>query len=208
VTFDVDKTLMLSFFLMVTAVHGFSPSLLVPIQSLESRSKYSRAAWSLGSTRTDDILAKHASTITELKTHAAQDFDDVQLLRFAVAFEDDVDAAVAALKEADAWRKGEGKGIAEAAAAAVEAATAGGSWDNEEIFSRAPHGTKISPYISPTGSQFVTLISRDGQSGVPYLVKVVRAAGIDDKALMAAVSKEQLVDFFSLRDRGELLGGR
>jgi len=187
---------MLFLFLFIKAVCGFSPGLPAPMKHFASSARFDRTISSLGSTKTDDLLSKHASTISKLKSSFPQDFDDIQLLRFAVAFDDDFDAAASALKETDGWRKGEGKGIIEAATKAIEAARAGGGWDNAEIFSGAPHSAAISPFISPSGSEFITLVSRSGQSGVPYLVKVIRAGSIDDKNLMAAVSTEQMVEFF------------
>lgn len=81
--------------------------------------------------------------------------------------------------------------IVEAAAASFAAATAGGGWNNDAVFQGAPHSALIAPFISPSGSQILTI-----SGAADDLIKVIRAAAIDDKQLMAAVSSEQMVEFF------------
>ena len=49
------------------------------------------------------------------------------------------------------WRAGAGRGIVEAASAAVDAATAGGAWDNAPVLAGAPHSATIGTYIAESG---------------------------------------------------------
>ena len=71
----------------------------------------------------------------------------------------------------------------------MDAATAGGAWDNAPVLAGAPHSATIGNYITPKNCLTVGLPSGD-------LCYIIKAGKIDDKALMAAASQEELVDFF------------
>ena len=121
------------------------------------------------------------------------EYDDAWLLRFVLAAKGDVDAAAAMVETTLAWRRGEGKSIVDAAAAGLAAAREGGGWNNDALFNAAPHSAAIAPFITPAGSQILTLRA---ENDAKYFVKVIRASAIDDKALMSTVSAEQLAEFF------------
>lgn len=69
-------------------------------------------------------------------------------------------------------------------------ATIGGGWDNEVVRNAAPHSKAINKYI--TSENIVTLSA----SPEDDLVYVIRASGIDDRAMMDEVSVDQLSEFF------------
>ena len=127
----------------------------------------------------------------ELKSLAtiAPDLPDVQLLRFALAFPTKAEAETA-LNTAVTWRKGEGRSIVESAAAAVEAATAGGGWDNDAVRAAAPHAAVLNSYITP--KNILTVSTDDGD-----LVYIIRASSINDKEMMSKVSVAQVSEFFA-----------
>jgi hypothetical protein len=133
------------------------------------------------------LRSAHAAVLPKLRQIApAHSGDEAFLLRFCT-----VDDPVQALQEAMKWRNSkEGMDICASATLAVAAATAvQGQWDNTNVFARAPYAETIGQYITPANC--ITTTSRSGQ-----LVYCIRAGSIDDKNLMAAVTIDQLVDFF------------
>lgn len=116
--------------------------------------------------------------------------DEVWALPYLVDSDGDVDEAVGKMEGTIAWARGEGKPIADAAREAVAAATASGAWDNEAVVSRAPHAAAVRPYIG--ADQIQTIPSASGD----YLIYTIRAAAIDDEALMEAVGVSELAEFF------------
>eukprot|EP00667_Euglena_gracilis_P009253 EG_transcript_9401 len=150
------------------------------------------------------LLEKHCFAINELasRTTDVRDpakYDNIWLMRFAAANDGDIDAAEQDVREAIAWREGEGKYIVEAATRAIaEATTIPDSWSNAPIMAAAPYSAIISKYITP--SQVLTISLQDTQ-GSPEtndndLVYVIRASAINDKDLMQQLSVEQCVQFF------------
>ncbi|KAJ1638710.1 hypothetical protein T492DRAFT_941828 [Pavlovales sp. CCMP2436] len=119
---------------------------------------------------------------------ACPDVSELTRLRFALAFPIQSEA-LANLKETVAWRTGAGAAIVASAEAAVAKATAGGGWDNEPVLSAAPHAAVINRYIS--SKNILTLSTASGD-----LLYVIRASGIDDRAMMDKVSVPQMVEFF------------
>lgn len=103
----------------------------------------------------------------------------------------DVDAAAEAVDRSIEWRTSpEGKGLVEAAQASYAAATADGRWNNDPVLAAAPSSSKISPYVGPAKLLTLRNSRNDG------LIYAIRAGQVDDKALMASVSAEELSDFF------------
>ena len=102
----------------------------------------------------------------------------------------DVDAAEAKVRESLEWRIGEGKKICEAARDAVNEATSEGTWTNKPVQEKAPHGSKINAFFAE--GRVMNLRNKAGDG----LIYAIRAGDIDDKALMSAVSVEELADFF------------
>jgi hypothetical protein len=84
--------------------------------------------------------------------------DDVILLRHLLEANGDVTDAASSVKNTVEWRQGTGRGIVKAAADAIAAARVGGSWNNDQVFCRAPHSSLIAPYILPSGSQFRAIV--------------------------------------------------
>ena len=109
----------------------------------------------------------------------------VDLLRFALAYPDDVKEAEKALKNAIKWRQTTGKSIVDAAKGAVAKATANGGWDNDVVRDAAPHADVINDFITPRA--VITTSTEDGD-----LVYVIRASQIDDKELMTWTTVWQL----------------
>ena len=130
------------------------------------------------------LLAENNKIVSTLN----KDVPEIMRLRFAMAFPEEGEAK-AALEEAMAWRSGEGASIVQGAKSAVEAAMAGGGWDNAPISAAAPHAAMANQYITP--SQILTLSTDDGD-----LVFCIRAAALDDAGLMSALTVEQLTEFF------------
>lgn len=131
-----------------------------------------------------DALAESTSDVRDADAH-----DDLWLLRFALANADDAAAAEQQIRETLAWRSGEGKAVVDAAAAAVAAATAGGGWDNEPVLSGAPHADVVTKYITPKQCLTVTTKGDD-------LCYIIRAATVDDQALMGEAAVDEVVAFF------------
>ena len=119
------------------------------------------------------------------------DDDDLKtwLARF-LGDDGDVDAAEAKVRESLEWRTGEGKKICEAARDAVNEATSEGAWTNRPVQEKAPHGSKINAFFAE--GRVMNLRNKAGDG----LIYAIRAGDIDDKALMSAVSVEELAEFF------------
>ena len=126
------------------------------------------------------LLEQHRAEVDELASRTASergaDENESWLLRFVLESES-VDDAVASVNKVLQWRRGEGKPIVDAAAAAYEAATAGGGWNNEAAIGAAPNAAVICKYLKASQIQTIP----DPQRG--YLIYVIRASAIEDKAL-------------------------
>ena len=92
------------------------------------------------------LLDQQRATVDALKD-VAPDFSEMALLRFALAFKTQSEAATA-LKETLAWRSGAGREIVEAAGAAYKEAFATGKWNNAPVRDGAPHAKTINQYIT------------------------------------------------------------
>ncbi|KAJ1430456.1 hypothetical protein B484DRAFT_395900 [Ochromonadaceae sp. CCMP2298] len=132
------------------------------------------------------LLAANRGRVASLAS-VSPDVPELTLLRFALQFPIQADAE-SALRETLKWRRGAGRTIVESAAKAVAEATAGGGWDNEPVRAAAPYAAAINQYI--TTKNILTISMDEGD-----LMYVIRASGIDDKALMDKVSVQQFVDF-------------
>ena len=132
------------------------------------------------------LLEKQRATVDALKD-VAPDFSEVALLRFALAFPTQSEAATA-LKETLAWRSGAGSDIVAAAGAAYKEAFATGKWNNDPVREGAPHAKAINQYI--TEKNILTMSTAEGD-----LVYVIRASLIDDTKMMRRVSVAQLTEF-------------
>jgi hypothetical protein len=151
------------------------------------------------------LLEKHCFAIEELARRTAdvrdpEQYDNIWLMRFAAANSDNLDAAEKDIRSTIAWRAGEGKYIVEAATKAIDEATqkGPGEWRNAPILAAAPYSSVVSKYITP--SQILTISLQDTQGSPDTndndLVYVIRASAIQDKELMAELTKEQCVQFF------------
>ena len=142
--------------------------------------------------KTEGMLIDNRYVVDSLSKIAKSsdiEMSDVDLLRFALAYPDDVKEAEKALKNAIKWRQTTGKSIVDAAKGAVAKATANGGWDNDVVRDAAPHADVINDFITPRA--VITTSTEDGD-----LVYVIRASQIDDKELMDKCSVEQVCDFF------------
>ena len=92
------------------------------------------------------LLDQQRATVDALKD-VAPDFSEMALLRFALAFKTQSEAATA-LKETLAWRSGAGSEIVAAAGAAYKEAFATGKWNNDPVREGAPHAKAINQYIT------------------------------------------------------------
>jgi hypothetical protein len=144
------------------------------------------------------LLTQHAATIAELKSLTTEKVgsiaeepysNDVFYLHFCLQEADGGDAAKEALDTCLAWRLGAGQSICGAASAIAEAAQAGGGWKNQPVLAAAPYSKLISQYLTPTN--VVTTVNTAGD-----LVYCIRAGKVDDNALMATVTIDQLKEFF------------
>ena len=141
------------------------------IDDLAARTKDARQ-------KADDLIP--CADDDELKTWLARFLGD----------DGDVDAAEAKVRESIEWRTGEGKQICEAARDAVNEATSEGAWTNKPVQEKAPHGSKINAFFAE--GRVMNLRNKAGDG----LIYAIRAGDIDDKALMSAVSVEELAEFF------------
>jgi len=142
----------------------------------------------VASKNVESLLKTNRAKLEDLAT-IAPDMPEISRLRFALAFPNRFESRKA-IREAVAYREGEGKSIVEAAAKAVAAATAvEGKWDNEVVRDGAPHAAAINRYITP--KNILTLSNDNGD-----LIYVIRASSIDDTQLMSRVSVKQMTEFF------------
>lgn len=142
-----------------------------------------------GGTGVAELLRRHASDVSELRRVAADactapPSHDVFYLRYCLASPDDAAARAASLRTNLAWRAtNDGAAVCDGATAAVAAALAGATWDNDPVRDAAPHAAIVNAYVSTR--QILTTTSPRGD-----LVYCVRAGRIDDGALMAALGKD------------------
>ena len=155
------------------------------------------AAYSLSSKPVSQLLTEKAATIASLKGLAAKEVDisqepysnDVFFLRYCLQDDGTTDTMSERLASNLAWRKGEGKSICDSAQRALQAATANGGWNNSPVMDASPSADKILQYLTP--SNILTTPTSRGD-----LICCIRAGGINDSALMKAVSVDEMVDFF------------
>jgi hypothetical protein len=162
------------------------------------------------------LLKKHAAEIERMESLAAgaaaagggggggagEEYSKVFYLRYCLDAEaaggspGDEDDRDGKLKESLAWRRGAGRGLCEAARAAVARAADGGGaggpgrWDNGPVLDAAPHASRIRPFLTPAQA-VTTALDATGD-----LLYCVRAGRIDDNRLLSEVSADDLVDFF------------
>lgn len=140
------------------------------------------------------LLSENADKISSLKEVAAAiasdaPEDDVFYLRYALTGADEEEMK-SRLEENVRWRSsGEGRLVCDAAKVAIEKATSGDDWNNDPVRAAAPYASVVNDFI--TEASIVTTSSRAGD-----LIYCIRAASIDDTALMNAISVENLAHFF------------
>lgn len=147
----------------------------------------------LSTSSLSSLIAEHSATISTLRKAAAKypdaPSDAVFYLRYCLG-EEEVDDVVATLRSNLEWRAGEGRWICTLAKAAVRAATSTRApWDNTPVEAMAPHAHVVNKFI--TSSQCLTTATRRGD-----LLYIVRAGKIDDTALMAEMTLEEMTDYF------------
>lgn len=140
--------------------------------------------------KTEGVLINNRFVVESLEKVLPEDvkMSEIDLLRFALAFPDEIEAEKA-LMDAIKWRQTTGKHIVNAAQKAVAAATANGGWDNDIVRDSAPHANVINEFITPKA--VITTSTENGD-----LVYVIRASQIDDKEMMDKCTVEQVCDFF------------
>ena len=140
------------------------------------------------------LISENADKISSLKEVAAAiasdaPEDDVFYLRYALTGADEEEMK-SRLEENVRWRSsGEGRLVCDAAKVAIEKATSGDDWNNDPVRAAAPYASVVNDFI--TEASIVTTSSRAGD-----LIYCIRAASIDDTALMNAISVENLAHFF------------
>lgn len=140
------------------------------------------------------LISENADKISSLKEVAAAiasdaPEDDVFYLRYALTGADEEEMK-SRLEENVRWRSsGEGRLVCDAAKVAIEKATSGDVWNNDPVRAAAPYASVVNDFI--TEASIVTTSSRAGD-----LIYCIRAASIDDTALMSAISVENLAHFF------------
>lgn len=140
------------------------------------------------------LISENADKISSLKEVAAAiasdaPEDDVFYLRYALTGADEEEMK-SRLEENVRWRSsGEGRLVCDAAKVAIEKATSGDDWNNDPVRAAAPYASVVNDFI--TEASIVTTSSRAGD-----LIYCIRAASIDDTALMNAISVENLAIFF------------
>ena len=150
--------------------------------------------FSLSDRPVSKLLSDNADKISSLKEAAAAiasdaPEDDVFYLRYALTGAEEEEMK-SRLEENVRWRSSdEGRLVCEAAKAAIEKATSGDSWNNDPVRAAAPFASVVNDFI--TEASIVTTSSRAGD-----LIYCIRAASIDDTALMNAISVEDLSNFF------------
>ena len=124
----------------------FAGAFIAPSARTRSPSRLHAAAVVAPAKDVPKLLEKQRATVDALKG-VAPDFSEVALLRFALAFKTQSEAATA-LKETLAWRSGAGSEIVAAAGAAYKEAFATGKWNNDPVREGAPHAKTINQYIT------------------------------------------------------------
>ena len=131
---------------LAIAVLRFTGAFIAPAVRTRSHSRLHAAAVVAPAKDVPKLLEKQRATVDALKD-VAPEFSEVALLRFALAFKTQSEAATA-LKETLAWRSGAGREIVEAAGAAYKEAFATGKWNNDPVREGAPHAKTINQYIT------------------------------------------------------------
>jgi len=150
--------------------------------------------FSLSEKPVSNLLSENADTISSLKEAAAAiasdaPEDDVFYLRYALTGAEEEEMK-SRLEQNVRWRSSdEGRLVCEAAKVAIEKATSGDDWNNDPVRAAAPYASVVNGFI--TEASIVTTSSRAGD-----LIYCIRAASIDDTALMSAISVENLAKFF------------
>lgn len=182
----------ISILFVVAALLSVPSTAFVGGKTSNARStRLTATAYKIGA-KTEGMLTNNRYVVDSLSKIAKSsdiEMSDVDLLRFALAYPDDVKEAEKALKNAIKWRQTTGKSIVDAAKGAVAKATSNGGWDNDVVRDAAPHADVINDFITPRA--VITTSTEDGD-----LVYVIRASQIDDKKLMDKCSVEQVCDFF------------
>lgn len=182
----------ISILFVVAALLSVPSTAFVGGKTSNARStRLTATAYKIGA-KTEGMLTNNRYVVDSLSKIAKSsdiEMSDIDLLRFALAYPDDVKEAEKALKNAIKWRQTTGKSIVDAAKGAVAKATSNGGWDNDVVRDAAPHADVINDFITPRA--VITTSTEDGD-----LVYVIRASQIDDKKLMDKCSVEQVCDFF------------
>lgn len=150
--------------------------------------------FSLSSKPVSTLISENSDKISHLKEAAvaiASDApeDDVFYLRYALAELGDEEMQ-RRLKDNIKWRSSdEGRLICDAAKTAIATAISSDKWNNDPVRSAAPYASIVNKYI--TEASIVTTPSREGD-----LIYCIRAASIDDAALMDAISVEDMSKWF------------
>ena len=129
------------------AMLRFAGAFIAPPTRARSASRLHAAAAVAPAKDVPKLLEKQRATVDALKELAPDDFSEVALLRFALAFPTQSEAATA-LKDTLAWRSGAGSEIVAAAGAAYKEAFATGKWNNDPVREGAPHAKMINQYIT------------------------------------------------------------
>lgn len=179
--------------LVLIGAVGAASSLATWRSSQSASNRISRCAITDEEDRTVAVLMdKYKDEVQAIRKESGdllQESDDIYVLRYAIENKGDTAAAVKQATEVMEWRKGEGKPIVEAAAAAFAKATADGKWNNEPVLAAAPHSEILSKYL--TASQIIVVSFPNGD-----MCSCIRASAIDDKEMMNAVSIDELTEFF------------
>lgn len=150
--------------------------------------------FSLSSKTVSTLISENADKISRLKEAAlaiASDApdDDVFYLRYALTDVDDEEMK-SRLEDNIKWRSSdEGRLICDAAKTAIAEASSDDKWNNGPVRSAAPFASVVNKYI--TEASIVTTSSRTGD-----LIYCIRAASIDDTALMDAIGVEEMSKWF------------
>ena len=133
--------------LIAFAILRVAGAFIAPSTNARSHHRLHAAAVVAPAKDVPKLLEKQRATVDALKELAPDDFSEVALLRFALAFPTQSEASKA-LKDTLAWRSGAGSEIVAAAGAAYKEAFATGKWNNAPVRDGAPHAKTINQYIT------------------------------------------------------------
>ena len=136
-----------------------------------------------------DLISDNYAQISSL-SNLAPEFSNVTILRYILAYPNQPENIEQAIINTLKWREGEGKVIVNTAKEAVFNATIDGTWNNDPIWTSAPHYHIIKQFINE--KNVLTLTNRNKD-----LIYIIKSNMINDNLMMSKLTIEQVSQFLA-----------